>query len=152
MASKVENLIAKFLLTASGLFKIGAIVNGEFLKRSGNNIISAPGAGGGPPGTWTQLGKGPTLIAKATETTVLADQTLAAGEVPWFSVIMKTTPTAADVHHSEFATDVAPGFDEADFSFVKKTNGKIDYRIHWDQSGAPANKDFDWVAHKVLPS
>jgi len=46
MGSSVENLIAKFLSTTSGLFKIGTIADGEFLKRSGNNIIGGPAGAG----------------------------------------------------------------------------------------------------------
>jgi len=108
--------------------------------------------GGGPPGTWVQLGKGPTVdIDKNTEHTVLADQTFAAGEVPYFFAVMKSTP-GADTHHAEYPTDLATNFDEVSYNYVKKANGKLDFRIRWDQSGGAASKDFDWVVYKVLPS
>lgn len=110
-------------------------------------VKTYPEAGSGPPGSWTQIGKGPTTIADNTEVTVLGSIVLAAGEIPDFCAIMKDVP-ASNIRHG-FDITSAPGLNEATFGTVKLTSGNIDFRIKHREGTA---QDFDWVAYKVLPA
>jgi len=105
-------------------------------------------AGTPPPGTWTQLGKGPTSIANNTETTVLADQSLAAGQIPQFLCVMKTTPTMAQ-YANLTSTMAAVSSGNYAFTHLKKLTGLVDFRIKHIDGGA---RDFDWVVSKVVPA
>lgn len=110
--------------------------------------LEAGGGGGGPPGTWTQLGKGPTTIADDTEVTVLANQTMAAGEIPVMHAIMRATPSS-DNPALLGDTTTGPGNTELQYAPVKDTAGTIDFRLRHEDGGS---RQIDWVAQKVLPA
>jgi len=110
---------------------------------------SAGSGGGGAPGTWTQLGKGPTSVANDTEVTVLSGQTLSSGEVPVFHYGMQTTPTNTTEHVRITSGALSGGGGEATGVHVKLSGGNWDFRIHHADGGA---RDFDWQALKVTPA
>ena len=110
-----------------------------------DTTIAASGAGGGPPGTWTQLAKGPTTIADNTEI-VVHNATLSAGESPLFLAAMKTAAST-----NAFVQIIKPGVagDKWVYIMKSKTDGSIDFIIKHKQG---VSKDFDWVVYKVLPT
>lgn len=103
---------------------------------------------GGQPGTWTQLGKGPTSIANNATVDVLVAQVLAAGEIPVFHYGMKTVPTTGQNH-----TVIKPGsVGSANCTgFMRKlvSSGNWEFSIKHNDGGA---RDFDWQALKVTPA
>lgn len=86
-------------------------------------------------------GEGSTAIANDTEVTVLADQTISSASVPWFLVHMNATPTSNCIHVVG-PTDVTPPAGEARYTFVRKTNGLVDFRIRHNDG---ASRSFSWV-------
>ncbi len=119
------------------------------LSPSGRLIdpTEAPGVGGGPPGTWTQLAKGPTTIADNTSATVLAGVSLAAGELPTFLATMKTTPATGQTSTRERTQTIVSGV--YTHIYRKQTSGLTDFKIKHNSGSA---QEFDWVAYKVVPA
>lgn len=101
--------------------------------------MSGLGGGGG-----MRLGVGPTTVADNTTVTVLADQAIAAGEIPVFDYWMKTISTNLQRHLVIKPVDVNS---TACTGFTKKdlVTGDCDFIIKHKDGAA---RDFDWRARK----
>ncbi len=103
-------------------------------------------AGGGTPGTWTQLAKGPTTLDQDTTATLATISSIADGEVlvPYMS---GREDSNMNVYSGD--SDSPPGSDECVFSVDKTTTA--DQHLFKAVSGIFGSKTFDWVIYKVVP-
>lgn len=99
-----------------------------------------PSGGGGPPGTWTKLGQGPTTVPNGVDVAVLTFP-FTAGEVALFMV----TPGSGLPGLVE--TPFVPGT-TAGYYQRNPGSGSVEFRIN-NNSGVPVI--FDWVVYKVVP-
>lgn len=142
----LEALVKRIRESGGADLLVGAVADGEFLKRSGTSLVGA--SAGGIQGTWTQLGTGLTTVANNTEVTVLAGQALAVGEIPVMWAVMETTPTGSAHSTVNGRTDADPSNLQMVYAPVKKLDGNVDFRVRHKDGG---NRDIRWVAYKVLP-
>jgi len=61
--------------------------------------------------------------------------------------VMKTTPNTETAH--ELMDTATAGSGRMSFTWHRKTDGNVDFRIKHQDGGA---RDIDWVAYKVTPA
>lgn len=103
-------------------------------------------AGGGPPGTWTQLAKGPTTCNSGV-TTVLATNTFTDGNLYLPMCMMRDTPPTT-TRNVEF-TRVAGGGPH--YFFMQKLTSTGQVSINFNHAEGSA-KQVDWVFYEVTPT
>ncbi len=136
-ATDVLEALVKRLRDGGGAdLLIGTLVDGEGLRRSGNNIVSSGIAS-------TVLAQGPTTVANETDT-VLATFTLADGQSVVASFAARGT-TAGIIITGDTASPVATGV--AQWSLRKTTTaGQHELRLRHDFG---VSTTFDWKVIRV---
>ena len=140
-------IVRKIRESGGQTLDMGAVADGEFLKRSGTSLVGDPGDS--VPGTWTQEAKGPTTIAADTEVSLATINGVVNGEVLRGHLSCRDDELMS-CHEGD--TDSAPASDNCHFAVEKQTTADQHIFMARHKEAGSASVTFDWGVLKWVPA
>jgi hypothetical protein len=121
---------------------VGAIADGEVLKRNGSAIVGAAPSGG----VWSKVASGALSVDNDVETT-LHTLTPAADKVYRMYIRLATAPSSSiqwGYYETNYAAGAGAGRDTQDFL----SSGDIDFNVRFDGGGMAGALTVDWIVYE----